>query len=177
MTRLQRPADVPTSRGAPVPDLSAALADKQIGAAVQQVVFAAAGRISCQPLDRSRDGTSVPCVYEQGTQVAAYPMKHRIAIAMAPDRADAWGRRLGAQLERKTRNTTYLHLVEKQLEDPAVADAAVEAMVAALELCRDRPVGAYGAEGKPELRDFGSCPDHHYSYNALGLCPTCTGEF
>jgi hypothetical protein len=160
-----------------VPDLRAALADKQIGAAVQQVVLGAAERISCQPLERSRDGKSVPCVHEQGTQVAAYPMKHRIAIAMAPDEAESWGRRLGAKLERKSPTTTYLHLVEKQLEDPAIAAGAVEALVVSLELCRNCPQGAYAAEGKPELRDFGSCPEHHYAFNALGLCPKCTGEF
>lgn len=154
-------------------DLQAALDAKDIGPAVQQVVLAAAAITSCQPLDRSRDGQSVPCVAEQGTQVAAYPMKHRIAIAMAPDQAESWGRRLGARLETKTRNTTYLHLVKKQLEDPAVAAGAVDAMVAALELCRDRPQGAYGAEGAPELRDFGTCAEHGYVLNARGVCPQC----
>lgn len=154
-------------------DLHAALADKQIGSAVQQVVLAAATQTSCQPLDRSRDGQSVPVVYEQGTQVAAYPMKHRIAIAAAPDKADEWARRLGARLEPKTRNTSYLHLLKKQLEDPAVAAGAVDAMVAALEMCRDRAQGTYGAEGKPELRDFRSCGIHGYAYNAHGLCPQC----
>lgn len=160
-----------------MPDLKGALDDKQISDLIQQVVLAAAARTSCQPLDRSRDGKSVPCVSEQGTQVALYPLKHRIAIAMEPEKAEGWGNRLGAKLERKTRRTTYLHLVKHQLEDPAIAALAVEAAVASLELCRSRPQGAYGEEGEPALRDFGSCRIHGLALNAFGVCATCEGEF
>jgi hypothetical protein len=159
-----------------VPDLADALAQKQISDPVQQVVLAAAQRTACQPLDRSRDGKSVPCVAQQGTQVALYPMKHRIAIAMDPERGESWGSRLGARLERKTRRTTYLHLVKQQLEDPAVVAHAVDAAVASLELCRDRPQGAYGDEGEPALRDFGTCRVHGYAFNAFGACHQCEDE-
>lgn len=86
-------------------DLRGALEKKQISDPVQQVVLSAAARTACQPLDRSRDGKSVPCVAEQGTQVALYPMKHRIAIAMtrrtpragAPASVPGWSTRAGAR--------------------------------------------------------------------------------
>lgn len=178
---MTAPIDLPhpslTSRGVHVPDLATALAVMRIGAAVQPVVLGAAARVSCQPLDRTRDGRRVPCVPEQGTQTAAYPMKRRIAIAMAVDQAESWGRRLGARLTTKTRNMTHRHLVEQQLDNPAVAAGAVEARVVALELCQGRPQDAYGAEGKPERRDFGSCPERQPAFNALGLCPRCSGEY
>lgn len=160
-----------------MPDLREALEQKHISEPVQRVVLAAAERTGCQPLDRSRDGNSVPCVAQQGTQVALYPMKHRIAIAMDPEKAEGWGAPLSARLERKTRRTTYLHLVKQQLADPAVAELAVEAAVASLELCGQRPQGEAGDEGAPALRDFGSCRVHGYPFNAHGSCPTCEGEF
>ena len=163
--------------GASVLDLQAALDAKKIEPAVRQVVLAAAARTSCQPLDRSRNGQSVPCVAEQGTQVAAYPMRHRIAITSTPQDAQAWASRLGARLEPKGGRTTYLHLVKQQLEDPRIAQGAVEALVAALELCRTRPQTSGREVGAPELRDFGSCRLHGYAFNAAGLCPQCEGDF
>lgn len=67
--------------------------------------------------------------------------------------------------------------MKQQLEDPAVAELAVEAAVASLELCKDRPHGEHGEEAAPTLRDFGSCRVHGYPFNAHGLCPKCQGEF
>lgn len=156
-------------------DLQAALDEKQISEPVQRVVLAAAQQTSCQPLDRSRDGHSVPCVAEQGTQVALYPMKHRLAITMAPDKAEHWGARLGAKLEKKSPRTTYLHLKSQQLEQADVAACAVEAAVVALRLCSERPQGLHGDGEAPPLKDFGLCPRHGYEMSARG-CPQCNDE-
>jgi hypothetical protein len=86
---------------------------------------------------------------------------------MDPQKAGHWAEQLGARLEVKSRRTTYLHLVEQQLQDPQVAARTVAAAVAALDLCRDRPTGEAGEDDAPKLRDFGSCRVHGYPFNAL----------
>lgn len=154
-------------------DLHQLLDAKHVSAPIQAVVLGAAERVSCQPLDRSRDGRTVPCVKEQGTQVALYPARRSIAIAMEPAQAEIWGERLGARLERKARPTTYVHLSAQQLQEPDIAARAIELAVASLELCGTRPVGVRDGDEDTGPKEWGTCPVHGYVLNAKAECPTC----
>lgn len=47
------------------------------------------------------------------------------------------------------------------------------AVLQSSEICTLGITHIVSAEGEPDLRDFGACPEHKYVLNALGVCSQC----
>lgn len=123
-------------------------------------------------LEGSTDRHSVPLMGSADTQVALYPMRRRVAVALPPERASHYASRLGVGIEKKTARTHYLHLRDEQLLDPQRRGAALEAALTALDEMSKRHQGQRGAGQAAEDVAPSTCADHPwYQLNANGTCP------
>lgn len=123
-------------------------------------------------LASSSDRKSVPLMGSPDTQVALYPMRRRVAIALPPELASGFASRLGVPLEKKSAQTHYLHLRDEQLLDPARRAAALEAALTALSEMSKRHQGQRTSGQHAEDEAPEKCADHPwYRLNANGTCP------
>ena len=157
-------------------DLHDLLSERGTDARLVSLIDDVAAAHPCAPLEGTRDTSSVPVVREQGGQVALYPMRRRLAIAVEPDSATHWALRVGAlRVEAKTPRTHYLHVSAAQLDDPDTRAAVVEACAVALDtIGRRTGKTADDAAGVP--RSWGTCEVHHLALNAFGDCDYCDGS-
>ncbi len=141
---------------------------------IVNVVLSAASSVRAR-LFRGGAEDYVAVVPEHGAQVALYAHRKRMAIALDPERARAYGDRTQVKIVQKTPATWYVEPTEVELAEARVFAEMRQAAMDALER-RRRYVAPRTTRRRARRRPPGICNICNYKLLPDGRCSKCEGS-